>query len=223
MVYWNMTVKISCLILLLSIVSNTQAGERLQGISGSMGNNSNLFSKLFDDDLENKDIDATDKRQHEEITIKTKLEAEHDMASIEDGQPHGGIKDDSTSFPPVQENNLADTLAEIDIISDINGQFEDTINQLQAAEMTPQIKTAQKKPTQLFIHDSVTTPAINENESFQTTNQSNILHAANETATVNTVSKDCVKEKVYSLDVDNAEQYERLEDFPFTYECVIGR
>ena len=33
----------------------------------------------------------------------------------------------------------------------------------------------------------------------------------------------CVKEKVYTLDVDNAEQYERLEDFPFTYECVITR
>ena len=30
----------------------------------------------------------------------------------------------------------------------------------------------------------------------------------------------CIKEKVYTLDVDNADQYERLEDFPYTYECV---
>jgi len=33
----------------------------------------------------------------------------------------------------------------------------------------------------------------------------------------------CAKEKVYTLDVENADQYERLEDFPFTYECVRQR
>jgi len=33
----------------------------------------------------------------------------------------------------------------------------------------------------------------------------------------------CVKEKVYTLDVENADQYERIEDFPFTYECVQRR
>jgi len=31
----------------------------------------------------------------------------------------------------------------------------------------------------------------------------------------------CVKERVYTLDVENPDQYERLEDFPYTYECVI--
>ncbi len=31
----------------------------------------------------------------------------------------------------------------------------------------------------------------------------------------------CIKEKVYTLDVDNVDQYERLEDFPYTYECVM--
>lgn len=30
----------------------------------------------------------------------------------------------------------------------------------------------------------------------------------------------CIKQKVYTLDVENPEQYDRLEDFPFTYECV---
>jgi len=33
----------------------------------------------------------------------------------------------------------------------------------------------------------------------------------------------CVKEKVYTLDVENADEYERIEDFPFTYECVNRR
>jgi len=33
----------------------------------------------------------------------------------------------------------------------------------------------------------------------------------------------CAKEKVYTLDVENADQYERIEDFPFTYECVQRR
>ena len=35
--------------------------------------------------------------------------------------------------------------------------------------------------------------------------------------------KECLKTKVYSLDVENPEQYKRLEDYPFTYECVTRR
>lgn len=30
----------------------------------------------------------------------------------------------------------------------------------------------------------------------------------------------CIKQKVYSLNVKNPEQYKRLEDYPYTYECV---
>jgi len=37
------------------------------------------------------------------------------------------------------------------------------------------------------------------------------------------VEDGCVKEKLYTLDVENADQYERIEDFPFTYECVQRR
>lgn len=44
-----------------------------------------------------------------------------------------------------------------------------------------------------------------------------LLSSDNETQLA---SDDCVKEKVYTLDVENADQYERIEDFPFTYECV---
>jgi hypothetical protein len=213
------TVNISFLILLLSISLNTQAGERLQGISGSMGKSTNPFSKLFDDGLENQDIDTTGKRQHEEITLETKLEAERDVAQIKEGERHSGIKDDSASFAPDQEKESAETLAEIDIISDINGQFEDTINKLQATEVKPKIKLDPKRPTQLFNNDSVTIQT--KNETSQAKN--NTQHATNQTATIQATTDNCVKEKVYSLDVDNAAQYKRLEDFPFTYECVIRR
>ncbi len=33
----------------------------------------------------------------------------------------------------------------------------------------------------------------------------------------------CKREKVYILDVEHPEQYKRLEDYPFTYECVSAR
>jgi hypothetical protein len=213
-------VNISFLILLLSISLNTQATERLQGISGSMGKPTNPFSKLFDDGLENEDIDTTDKRQHEEITLETKLEAERDVAQIKEGERHSGIKDDSASFSPDQEKKSADALPEIDIISDINAQFEHTINKLQATEeVKPNIETAHKRPTQVFINDSIT--ILTKNETSQAKNNSD--HANNQTGTIQAPSDNCVKEKVYSLDVDNAAQYKRLEDFPFTYECVIRR
>ncbi len=198
----------------LSISLNTQAGERLQGISGSMGKSANPFTRLFGNDTADEDIDTTGKRQREEITLETKLEAERDVAQIKEGERHSGIKDDSASFAPDQEKESADTLVEIDIISDINGQFEDAINKLQAAEMKPKIKLVHKKPTQLLNNDSV---------SIQATNKSNTLHATNETATIQAAIEDCIQEKVYSLDVNNTAQYERLEDFPFTYECVIRR
>lgn len=200
-----MTVKVSFLILLLSISLSTQAGERLQNISDSMAKSANLFSKLFDDELENEDVDSTGKRQAEEITVETKQEAERDAVQIKEGEQHGDIKDDSASFFPDQEKKSVDSLPEIDILSDINDQFEDTINQLQAATEKPTTKTPLKRPTQLFVGDRVTNQTTNEHQTSQA------------------ADKDCVKEKVYSLDVDNAAQYERLEDFPFTYECVIQR
>jgi hypothetical protein len=214
-------VNINLLILLLSISLSTQAGERLQGISGSMGKTTNPFSKLFDDGLENEDVDTTGKRQHEEITLETKLEAERDVAQIKDGERHSGIKDDSANFAPDKQKESANSLPEIDIISDINGQFEDTINKLQVSEETPSIKMAKKKPTQLFINDTATIQA--KKETGQTSNKNNTQHANNQTGSVQAKSDNCVKEKVYSLDVANASQYERLEDFPFTYECVIRR
>jgi len=210
------TVNISFLILLLGISLNTQAGERLQDISGSMGKSTNLFSKLFDDEHEN--ADTTGKRQHEEITVETKLEAERDVAQIKEGERNSSIKDNSATFFPDQEKKSADAIPEIDIISDINAQFEDNINKLQAAEVKPKAKTASKKPTQIFINDSVTTPTTDA-----TSQANDTHHATNQTATIQATANNCVKEKVYSLDVDNAAQYERLEDFPFTYECVIQR
>jgi hypothetical protein len=139
------------------------------------------------------------------------------------GERDGSTQDDSASYTSNQEKKPADTLTEIDLISDINGQFEHTLNKFQSAENKPKIKTAHKRPTQLFINDSVTIQATNENEDYQTKNTSNTLHAANEIAAIQPTDEGCVKEKVYSLIVDNGAQYERLEDFPFTYECVIRR
>lgn len=209
-----MTVNISFLILLLSIPLSALAGERLQGISGSMGKSNNLFSTLFDDVLQKADVDTTDKPQDEEIIVEKKLEAEHGAAKIKDIKQHRGIKVDSTSLAPVQERKSADTFTEIDIISNINSQFEDTINKLQAAEGKPKPRKTHKRPTQLFTNDSVT---------MQTTDKGTSLHAANETAAIQATDEDCLREKVYSLNVEHAAQYKRLEDFPFTYECVIQR
>jgi hypothetical protein len=80
-------VKISFLLLLLSISLTTRAGDRLEGISGSMAKkNANLFSKLFGDNVKNEDIDTTGKQQREEITPKIKLEAAHDTAKIKDSE-----------------------------------------------------------------------------------------------------------------------------------------
>ncbi len=193
--------KISFLIVLLCICFNTQAGDRLQGIAGSMGKSNTLFSKLFGDDVENEDVDTPIKRQREEITLETKLETEQDAAQIKNGERHADTTDDSASFSPVEEKKLIDTTPEIDIISDINAQFETTINKLQATKAEPKIKTEHKRPTQLFI------------------NKNTSIHTAN----IQGTGDECVREKVYSLDVENAAQYERLEDFPFTYECVIQR
>lgn len=36
-------------------------------------------------------------------------------------------------------------------------------------------------------------------------------------------NESCKREKVYILDVEHPEQYKRLEDYPFTYECVSER
>lgn len=33
----------------------------------------------------------------------------------------------------------------------------------------------------------------------------------------------CLKQKSYILDVENPQQYKRIEDYPFTYECVAPR
>jgi hypothetical protein len=241
-------VKISFLLLLLSLSLTTHAGERLEGISSSMEKKSaNLFSKLFEDNVKNEDIYTTGKQQREEVTPEIKLEATRDPAKIKDGERHSDIKDNSDSFAPAQEKKSADTLSEIDIISDINAETESTIKQ------------AHKRPTQVFINDGDSRQTTNENKAIHATNKSSALHASNEDKAIHatnkssalhtsnenkaiqatkkssalhasnksnaiqTTDKDCVKEKVYSLDVDNASQYEHLEDFPFTYECVIRR
>ena len=194
-----MTVKISFLILVLSISINTHAGDRIDGISGSMGKSLlNPFSRLFNKESKDKDIVATDKQQSEDILEETKLQAE----------------DNSASLSSEQEKISTDALPEIDLISDINAEFEDTFNRLAAAGAKPTVKSVRKKPTQLFIKDNSTIKATSESSS---------LHASNKISNVETSSDNCVKEKVYTLDVDNAAQYERLEDFPFTYECVIRR
>tara|TARA_R110002153_G_scaffold107109_4_gene246964 strand:+ start:128747 stop:129334 length:588 start_codon:yes stop_codon:yes gene_type:complete len=194
------TVKISFLILVLSISINTHAGDRIDGISGSMGKSLlNPFSRLFSKEPKDKDIVATDKQQSEDILEETKLQAE----------------DDSASLPSEQEKISTDAaLPEIDLISDINAEFEETFKKLAAAGAKPTVKSVRKKPTQLFIKDNSTIKATSESSS---------LHASNKISNVETSSDNCVKEKVYTLDVDNAAQYERLEDFPFTYECVIRR
>jgi hypothetical protein len=215
--YRGVTVNISFLILLLSIFLSTQAGERLQVISGSMAKTNNPFSKLFDDGLENEDIDTTDKRQPEEITLETKLDA----AQIKEGEQHNGIKDGSANFAPEQQKEPANVLSEIDIISDINAQFADTINKLQVSEVNPKKKMAHKKPTQLFNNDSVAIHTTDKTS--QATNKNINHHASKQTGTIQAANDNCVKEKVYTLDVANASRYERLEDFPFTYECVIQR
>ncbi len=33
----------------------------------------------------------------------------------------------------------------------------------------------------------------------------------------------CLMTKAYILDVENPEQYERIEDYPYTYECAMRR
>jgi len=33
----------------------------------------------------------------------------------------------------------------------------------------------------------------------------------------------CLKQKSYILDVENPENYKRIEDYPFTYECAVPR
>lgn len=208
-----MTVKISFLVLLLSLSINTSAGDRLEGSSGSMEKSANPFSKLLGKNTENEEIDTTDKRQREEITVETKHDAERDASQIKDGERHEGIKNDSASFSPEQENKSVDNLPEIDIISDVNAEFEDTINELEAAAKST-IESTYKRPTQSLIDDR---------DALQTANKSKPVHATNEIVTIQAASKGCVKEKVYTLDVDNAAQYKRLEDFPFTYECVIQR
>lgn len=204
--------KISFLILLFSISTSIQAGDRLEGISGAMGNSSGLFSKLFGNDTKNEDsdVDTSNKRQRAEITVETKREAERDAAQIKEGERHDNIQDDSANFLPEQENKTVVNIPEIDIFSDINAEFEDTMNKLEVAE------PAHKRPTQLFVDDSGTLQTINKASPVP-------VHASNEIAAIQVTGQDCVKEKVYSLDVENTAQYERLEDFPFTYECVIQR
>lgn len=203
--------KISFLILLLSISINTLAGERLEGISGSMGKSTGLFSKIFGEGTENTDIDdnSIGQRQRDEITVESKRQAEQDASQLKEGERHSGIKDNSAKFAPEQEKKSADVFPEIDLIAAVNTEFEDTINKLEAAE-----RKVITKPTQLFPDNS---------HSLQTANKANPIQTANDVATIQPTNQDCVQEKVYSLDVENAAQYKRLEDFPFTYECVTQR
>jgi hypothetical protein len=176
-------VKSSFLILLLSISINTYAGERLKGISGSMSNGANPFSKLLGN--------------------STLINNTDDQSSAE--------QDAEISLPVKQDEQLTPAPTQINPIADINAEFDD-INKPVMTESKP----VQKKPTQLFT---------NAVESVQTTNKTSAIQAVNHITTpqVQDLAEACVKEKVYSLDVDNASQYKRLEDFPFTYECVTRR
>lgn len=171
--------------MLLSISINTQAGDRLDGISGSMGKSTNLLSKLLDKNTANDDVIASDTKQLVETTLGTKLIAD-------------------------SQQNSADTPTEINHIS---AELDDTIDTLGSIDAKSEITSLQKKPTQLLNKD---------NETLQTTSNKDSLQALDAIATPS-ASEACVEEKVYSLDVDNAAQYDRLEDFPFTYECVIRR
>jgi len=117
-------VKISLIILLFSISFTAQAGDRLEGISGSIGNSSSTFGWFGGDDEEDKE------------------------GSVQEGEEAVQLEGDATSSG-----------------SGIGSDSEST---------------------QL-------------------------------------AGDGCTKEKVYTLDVENADKYDRLEDFPFTYECVIRR
>lgn len=139
------------------------------------------------------------------------------------GENKVAIKDDSASFTCYQEKKSTETIPEIDLTSDINAQFEITLDKLKAPTVNPKIKTPHERPTHLFINNNDTIYASNENEISQSTNKSISYHADNQTATIQATGNDCIKEKVSSLDVKNVAQYERLIDFPFTYECVVAR
>lgn len=192
-----MTVKISFLLLLLSISINTPAGERIDGISGSMGKSFlKPFSSFFNKDTKDQVLDVTDEKKNEDVIVETKFEADPAYLSSE------------------QEKTSTNTLPEIDLIADINAEFEDTINNLAKAESKSALKSKHKKPIQLFPKDLSTIKATSKNNALHATNKMNNSQPTNDT---------CVKEKVYSLDVEDASQYKHLEDFPFTYECVISR
>lgn len=184
--------KISFLILLFSISLTAHANERLKGISDSMGE-STLFKSMFDGP-------ETQDRQREEITEEIKLQAESDVSQLKEGERHPGIKDDSHSFAPKKDKEYEDTVTDIDIISDINAEFEDLFKKLESAH---------RKPKQIFSDKKGTNQATINTDPIQKVNQLNSLS-----------DKACVKERVYTLNVENAAQYERLEDFPFTYECI---
>jgi len=70
---------------------------------------------------------------------------------------------------PKSKKKSAEIFPEIDIISDINAEFE-------ATEPKPMIKNANKRPTQLFINDSDIVQTKNENNGFKATNKSINLH-----------------------------------------------
>lgn len=95
--------------------------------------------------------------------------------------------------------------------------------QLETDQVLSEPKKVHKRPKQLFLDNPATARSQSESIDTQTSTKLDSLHATNGTSSNQTQNRVCEKEKVYSLDVDNPEQYKRLEDFPFTYECVMHR
>ncbi|HDY84491.1 hypothetical protein LCGC14_0524130 [marine sediment metagenome] len=177
--------KISFLVLLLIISNASYAGERIKGISGSMGKSATPFSTLL---VNSTVIDNS--------TNHVQSQTEQDTA---------------VSLLAQQNENSTSGPTEINPIADINAEFDD-IHKPAVTDST----STHKKPTQLFSNTIESEQSASEKKSIQAVNHLAPPQVQEDTET-------CMKEKVYSLNVENAAQYERLEDFPFTYECVTPR
>ncbi len=143
-----------------------------------------------------------------EPTEEDKFQAESDTAHV--GKSESQIRMDNIFDHLEEEIQEGGSLAEIDIHAEINAQFEDLFIRLGALETNT--TSVDKKPTQIFINKKKSELAKLNTQPIQTAN------------TVNTLDDQaCAKEKLYTLNVENLEQYESLEDFPYTYACVTQR
>lgn len=165
--------KIIFLILLFSISYSTTAGDHLEGISGSIG------KRIFYNKNE------PEKWQSEEITKDTQLQAESISAPINESKSQPNINDDSMSLVAQHKQKHQESVAEIDILLDINTQFEELFNNLELANTST--KSAREIPTQIFKKIDTELAKINSLP-IQTANNVSIL-----------TEQTCAKEKVYIL------------------------